>query len=80
MFRHETKDGKEIVIYDFICACGAKGGELTFPVEHGRESDEALLAEIKKESSHICDTCCCKGRDVPSHVNYGKACIAKKHF
>jgi hypothetical protein len=43
-------------IYELRCDCGEKGGEIRFQENHGRESDEALEAELDAKYSHACDT------------------------
>jgi hypothetical protein len=42
-------------IYELRCHCGKKGGEIRFAEKHGRESDEALEAELRAAYSHRCD-------------------------
>ena len=42
-------------VYELRCDCGEKGGEIRFPAEHGRESDEALEAELDALYSHACE-------------------------
>jgi hypothetical protein len=42
-------------IYELLCHCGEKGGEIKFPEKHGRISDEALEAELNATYSHRCD-------------------------
>jgi hypothetical protein len=42
-------------VYELRCHCGEKGGEIRFPENHGRASDEALEAELDKTYSHRCD-------------------------
>jgi hypothetical protein len=44
-------------VYELICECGEKGGEIRFPADHGRESDDALEAELDAVYSHQCDGC-----------------------
>jgi hypothetical protein len=42
-------------VYELRCHCGEKGGEIRFPENHGRESDEALKAELDATYSHRCE-------------------------
>jgi len=45
-------------IYPLICSedgCETQGGEIRFPENHGRDSDEALEAECQALYSHTCD-------------------------
>jgi hypothetical protein len=42
-------------VYELLCDCGEKGGEIRFPEDHGRESDEALEAELDAHITHTCD-------------------------
>lgn len=42
-------------IYELRCHCGEKGGEIRFPENHGRESDEALAKELDAAYTHRCD-------------------------
>jgi hypothetical protein len=45
-------------VYDLICiedGCETMGGEIRFPENHGRESDEALEAELDATYSHTCE-------------------------
>lgn len=49
---------KEKLVFDLVCienGCEVKGGEVVFPLNHGRESDEALEAELQATYSHRCD-------------------------
>lgn len=78
------KVGDEIVVGEelvFIlkCACGDAGGEIRFPLDHGRKSDAELEREMLATYTHTCHTCCCEGRDNASHGNYGKACKLNIH-
>jgi hypothetical protein len=42
-------------VYELRCHCGEKGGEIRFPKKHGRESDDALKAELDAIYSHRCE-------------------------
>ena len=42
-------------VYELLCDCGEKGGEIRFPENHGRESDDHLEAELRAKYSHQCD-------------------------
>jgi hypothetical protein len=42
-------------VYELRCHCDEKGGEIRFPENHGRESDEALKAELDAIYSHRCE-------------------------
>lgn len=42
-------------VYELRCECGEKGGEIRFPENHGRESDEALQAELDATYVHACE-------------------------
>ena len=45
-------------VFELICisdGCETVGGEIRFPENHGRESDEALEAELSAIYSHACD-------------------------
>jgi hypothetical protein len=42
-------------VYEFTCHCGENGGEIRFPENHGRESDETLKAELNATYSHRCE-------------------------
>lgn len=42
-------------VYELICSCGSKGGEIRFPENHGRDSDEALKAELDSIYTHRCE-------------------------
>ena len=42
-------------VYELRCHCGEKGGEIRFAENHGRESDEALKAELDAIYSHRCE-------------------------
>lgn len=46
---------KDVLVYDLICDCGKKGGEVVFPLAHGRADDDALESELKAMYSHACD-------------------------
>ena len=80
----EHKAGDEIVVGEELvfvlkCACGDEGGEVRFPLDHGRKSDAELEREMLATYSHTCHTCCCEGRDNPSLGYYGKACKINLH-
>ncbi|HLH93552.1 MAG TPA: hypothetical protein VKW08_00395 [Xanthobacteraceae bacterium] len=42
-------------VYELCCHCGEKGGEIRFPENHGRDSDQALEQELNTIYSHTCD-------------------------
>lgn len=45
-------------IFELVCfrdGCKTVSGEIRFPENHGRESDEALEAELRATYSHDCD-------------------------
>jgi hypothetical protein len=53
----KINDKKERV-YELTCAtdgCGKVGGTITFKENHGRESDEALEAELNAKYTHTCE-------------------------
>lgn len=77
MEKEGIKLGHEIVIaehrvFELICACGKKGGEVRFPEEHGRKSDKELEKEMQATYNHMCHDCCCKDRHNPTHPKFGK--------
>jgi hypothetical protein len=41
-------------IYELLCHCGHKGGEVRFPEKHGRETDKALERECDATYTHRC--------------------------
>ena len=36
-------------VYELRCHCGEKGGEIRFPENHGRESDDALKDGTRRD-------------------------------
>lgn len=46
---------QDVLVYDLVCDCGKKGGEIVFPLAHGRKDDEALESELKALYSHACE-------------------------
>lgn len=60
-------------VFELRCPCGTQGGEIRFPIFHGRESDEALEKELKAQYSHICDDCCCKEKICDKHAENDEA-------
>jgi len=70
----------EYLIYELACDCGEKGGSVTFEaLTHGRESEEALEAELDEKYTHTCHVCCCVGRTDPTHPSYGSKCKVNIH-
>lgn len=68
----------EYLVYELVCDCGEKGGDITF--EASKVSDEAELeAHLDANHDHTCHVCCCKDRNNPSHANYGGACKVNIH-
>lgn len=62
---HQTNSGPiernhevEELVFDLQCSvagCKEIGGEVRFPIEHGRKSDQHLEDELKALYSHTCD-------------------------
>ena len=46
----------EVLVFELACHCGIAGGEVVFPLNHGRATDEELEAECKRLYTHHCDT------------------------
>lgn len=49
---HQTQER----IYELRCDCGEKGGEIRFPENHGRASDDILETELDAIYFHDCGT------------------------